>query len=644
MTLSQTALARARRLLHDHGQVAADLLDPFVARSWLRSRTAGLAPDEPRRDAPHLSAFELQQALERQRELLNHAAPVMDYLHAQTRDTGSLVVLADHRGLLLRSLGDAKFLNRAEQIALAPGASWHEQDRGTNAIGTALAEQVAVSVHGNEHYLDRNGFLTCAAAPVVAPDGRLVGVLDVSGEQHSRRLQTPGLVRAAAQMVENGLFQARHGHQLVVRFHVLAQALGTGVEGHLALTESGQIAGANMAAIALLGSDHPDIYGQPIEKWLDVRLAKLHAWGREQPPGVHTVEVRGGTLVQLRVDRPAPITLVAPSRGTPAPARDALAELDTGDPRLAEAVDRARRVASKPIALLIQGETGVGKELFARAVHDSGPRRTRPFVALNCAALPEPLIEAELFGYAAGAFTGARKAGSLGHIRQADGGTLFLDEIGDMPLGLQARLLRVLQERQVTPLGGARPIAVEFSLICATHRQLKQQVAAGLFRADLYYRIQGLPLTLPPLRERTDLAALMARILAEASPKRVVHVDPAVTLALAGYGWPGNVRELAGALHTACALLDYDDFVISWQHLPDELRSDLSPSHPIAAPATVPLRAEVPNNLRSLSDGAIRRVVATVQGNMSEAARRLGISRNTLYRRLKGIEGGAPPS
>ncbi|MFZ4579050.1 MAG: sigma-54-dependent Fis family transcriptional regulator [Myxococcota bacterium] len=644
MTLSQTAMTHARRLLHEHGQVATDLLDPFVARSWLRSRTAGLAPDEPRREVPHLSAFELQQALELRRELLTHAAPVVDYLRAQMRDTGSSVVLADHRGLLLRSLGDAKFLSRAEQVALAPGASWHEHDRGTNAIGTALAEQAAVSIHGREHYVDRHGFLTCTAAPILAPDGRVVGVLDVSGEQHSRRLQTPGLVRAAARMVENGLFHARHGHQLVLRFHVLVQALGTGAEGYLAISDSGQIAGANAAAIALLGAEHADIYGKHLEDWLDVRLARLHAWGREQPPGAHTVEVRGGALVQLRVDRPAPVAVAVPSRPTRLPARDALAELDTGDPRLAEAVERARRVANKPIALLIQGETGVGKELFARAAHDSGPRRRHPFVALNCAALPESLIEAELFGYAAGAFTGARKAGSLGHIRQADGGTLFLDEIGDMPLGLQARLLRVLQERQVTPLGGARPIAVEFSLICATHRQLKQQVAAGLFRADLYYRIQGLPLTLPPLRERTDLAALIVRILAEASPTRVVIVDPAVTTALAGYGWPGNVRELAGALHTACALLDDDEFVIGWQHLPDELRSDLSIIRPIALLDTVPLRGDAPSNLRSLSDSAIRRVVVTVQGNMSEAARRLGISRNTLYRRLKGLETGDPPA
>ena len=251
-------------------------------------------------------------------------------------------------------------------------------------------------------------------------------------------------------------------------------------------------------------------------------------------------------------DKPAPTkTLPAPveddTEDDTEPA-DALAALDSGDPALQQAIARARRVMDKPIPLLLQGESGVGKELFARAVHDSGPRRGQAFVALNCAALPEQLIEAELFGYRPGAFTGAAREGAPGRLREAHGGTLFLDEIGDMPLVLQARLLRVLQDRQVQPLGAGAAVTVDFQLLCATHRPLRQLVAEGRFREDLYYRLNGLSLSLPPLRERQDQAALVARLLAELSPQRRVHLDPTLAQAWSAYRWPGNVRQLHQAL------------------------------------------------------------------------------------------------
>ena len=238
-------------------------------------------------------------------------------------------------------------------------------------------------------------------------------------------------------------------------------------------------------------------------------------------------------------------------RGLP-PGDDALAQLDTGDVRWRNVADKVRRVLGKPIALLIQGESGVGKELFARAAHDSGPRRGKPFVAINCAAVPENLIEAELFGYAPGAFTGARRDGSPGRLREAQGGTLFLDEVGDMPLAMQARLLRVLQERQVCPLGGGQSVAVDFFLICATHCKLREATELGRFRSDLYYRINGLTVQLPPLRERSDFAVLSQRLLCDLNPQRRIHVAPELLVRLSAYTWPGNLRQYANALRTRC--------------------------------------------------------------------------------------------
>ena len=292
------------------------------------------------------------------------------------------------------------------------------------------------------------------------------------------------------------------------------------------------------------------------------------------------------------------------------------------------AVARARRVLDKPIALLLHGETGTGKEVFARAVHASGARRDAPFVAVNCAALPEGLIEAELFGYRPGAYTGACRDGAPGRIREAHGGTLFLDEIGDMPLAAQSALLRVLQDRQVVPLGGGKMVAVDFRLICATHRDLRAAIDSGSFREDLYYRLAGLTLTLPPLRERQDLRVLVVRTLAALEPGRELQVEPGLAESLQGYHWPGNLRQLHSVLRTACALLDEHDACIDWLHIDDALAAELRR----VSPALEEPVASV--ELRALAARTIRDTVSDSAGNLSAAARRLGISRNTLYRKL----------
>jgi transcriptional regulator with PAS, ATPase and Fis domain len=286
---------------------------------------------------------------------------------------------------------------------------------------------------------------------------------------------------------------------------------------------------------------------------------------------------------------------------------------------------------------LLQGESGVGKELFARACHDSGPRRQGPFVGVNCAALPETLIEAELFGYRAGAFTGAGRDGAPGKIREAQGGTLFLDEIGDMPLAMQARLLRVLQERQVCPLGGGKPVAVDFQLICATHRRLREEVDAGRFREDLYYRVNGLSVSLPALRERSDLDALVGSMLRDCAPHQEMRVAPEVMAAFARYRWPGNLRQLSNVLRTACALVDANEALIDWSHLPDDVAEELN--------RTAPARAvqDGDTDLRLQAERCVQQAVQSSQGNLSEAARRLGISRNTLYRKLRRISSDPDP-
>ncbi len=630
---ADTALRQARHLLIEHGELPPDeLVGPTVARSWRRCADAGLAPMGRLADAPHLDSFQFARTMGRRQELVAHARPVMEYLHAQTRDSGCLVLLADDLGVVLQTVGDADFLGRAERVALTQGASWHERHRGTNAIGTALAEARPVVVHGAEHYLDRNGFLTCAAAPISAPDGHWLGVLDISGDQRTRHPHTFGLVRAAAQMIENRMFDAQHGDALRLRFHALAEGIGTVVEGVVALSEDGWIVGANQSALALLGLCPADIRATPIGRVLQgMTPAALVEWGRRHGrQAMPVVQCSGGRLfVRVEPGRTSGRVFVPQPREE----TDAFSDLDTGDAQMKLAIDKARRVVGKPITLLLQGESGAGKELFAKAFHNSGPRRGKPFVAVNCATLPENLIEAELFGYVPGAFSGARKEGCPGRIRAAHGGTLFLDEIGDMPLPQQARLLRVLQEREVVPVGGCEPVAVDFTLVCATHRNLKAEMEANRFRADLYYRINGMTLMLPALRERSDFAALVSRILEQMAPKRALALDDSLAGALAAYAWPGNLRQLANALRTACALIDDDATILGWQHLPDDLAAELTAAPVRVAPSTAAvLNVE---NLQQMSEAAMARAITASGGNMSEAARRLGISRNTLYRRLR---------
>ena len=624
-------LRQARQRLLEGIDTPVAAINERVTRSWRRSMAAGLAPFHPH--APdNLPHPELRRVLALHRDLLGHSQPVMEYLFEQVRHSHSMVVLANRHGVLMHTLGDADFLGKAERVALLAGASWHEEQRGTNAIGTALAESCGIEIHGPEHYMARNDFLTCAAAPILSATGELLGILDISGDQRSHHPHTLGLVNTAARMIENRLLASHSPHLVRLHLHRQPEGIGTLAEGIVALSEDGWIMGANRQGLELLGLATSDIGATPITRVLDTRLDALLARSQQRPHEPVALHRRSGEPLFAQVQAPLrqkTLPSPAPAAATPAPA-DALQQLDTGDTAWRLAADKARRVVGKSIPLLLCGESGVGKELFAQAVHDSSPRRHRPLVAINCAAIPEHLIEAELFGYSPGAFTGARKEGSPGRIREADGGTLFLDEIGDMPLLMQTRLLRVLQERQVTPLGSGQPVKVDFALICATHQPLREAAEDGRFRSDLYYRINGLTLTLPPLRARSDFDALTTRLLHTLGAAPGVRLAPEVQTRLAAYPWPGNLRQYASALRTALALLDAGELVVDWQHLPDDLMDAVRHSPAVPAPAAVAGEKK----LADISRAAIQQAVQDSRGNLSAAARQLGISRQTLYRKL----------
>ncbi|MFC5300837.1 sigma-54-dependent Fis family transcriptional regulator [Azospira restricta] len=649
-------LAKARQLFFDRGDRPAELIDPMVLRSWERCRRFGLSEAEGHVGGESLDRATLHTEQERNHLLLRQSRPIMEQLYEQIRESGSMVILADQNGLILESVGDADFVSRADRVALMAGASWDENLRGTNAIGTTIAEEAPSAILGSEHFLEHNGFLTCCASPIFGADGRLIGVLDISSDYRNHQRHTLGLVRLSSQLVEKRLFESQHARDILVCFHSRVDYLGSPGEGMAAVSPDGQVLAINRAGLQLLGIRRVDAVRRDFSLVFETTLAGVIDRARRDPQAI--CEVPAGRdrtfFLRLRGQAPLPRALgrtyddlptAAPSRReaarTPALTLDTL---NTGDAQLQAAIDRSRRVLGRDIPILIQGESGAGKEIFAKAFHNSGPRRDGPFVALNCAAIPENLIESELFGYQGGAFTGARKEGAPGKIQQAHGGTLFLDEIGDMPLHLQARLLRVLQERSITPLGSTKAIQVDISLLCATHRRLREEVARGSFREDLYYRLNGLCITLPALRERGDIRQLAQRLAdLEAGQRAPVAFSERAMTAIERYAWPGNIRQMNNVIRVAIALLDENEALITESHLPEEL-FDAAPAATHAAPVAVPGDATAAGSyalpplagasLDEIGRQAALRALDAAGGNVSAAARQLGISRNTLYRKL----------
>jgi DNA-binding NtrC family response regulator len=301
-------------------------------------------------------------------------------------------------------------------------------------------------------------------------------------------------------------------------------------------------------------------------------------------------------------------------------------ELVSSSEAMRQVFKRIGLAANSDATALILGETGTGKELVARALHRNSGRATGPFVAVNCAAIPAELMESELFGHVKGAFTGAINE-RTGRFREADGGTLFLDEIGDMPLSTQAKILRVLQEREITPVGANRAQPVNVRIIVATHRDLPSAVKEGRFREDLWYRLQVVPLWLPPLRERLGDVLLLAehflRLLGGDSPKRL---SAAAARLLLAHSWPGNVRELRNAMERA-AILSHGP-VIEAEHI--GLQTAAAPTPGLDIDWEGPMAQAVAQLEREM----IVRALAATAGNRAEAARRLGLSRQQLYRKL----------
>jgi transcriptional regulator of acetoin/glycerol metabolism len=650
-----------RRGFHEEG-------NDLVTRSWSRCLNQyQLDPGRPREPVV-IASSALQSRRNQHADVIECARYEMTTLYQQLADAESAVVLTDTDGVIVHMVSSPEFAAEAEPMGLRAGGMWGEAEAGTNGMGTCLAAAHPISVRREEHFFSHFTQLTCSAVPVFDPSGEIIAVLDVTSRSSLMQQHVLVLLGMTARMIENRLIDKRFSNAHPLHFHSRPEFVYTLHEGKLAVGDDGRILAANRSALFQLGVQTMDeIRTQRIDDLFQTSLEDIVQ--RSLSSSFHpVVAYRANAALRFFAvaRRPAsdaatpararaggavaaPMAIEAGAEAFRAPLRTAAARAPGirtfKDARLVAHLDTARRVVARRTPVLLCGETGSGKEVFARAIHETSPHAEGAFVAVNCASLPETLIESELFGYKAGAFTGAQRSGRRGKILQADGGTLFLDEIADMPLELQARLLRVLDERQVTPLGTEETHPVDFQLVSASHQHLPSLVREGRFREDLYYRLAGIELDLPALRDRTDKRELIHDVLKDEGGSDCRLGEDAERVLMA-YPWPGNLRQLRHVLRSAAALADGK--TITREHLPSlAARPVPSPASAYALPAAAePAEAQgeaaasdAPpavklNPIQANERQVLLQMLEQHRWNVSNVAKALDVSRNTLYRKL----------
>jgi len=609
---SLSASNHVARVLSVANHVADVDASSRIANSWRRC-LVNHKLDPARQGPPQtFTEAEVRHAAEPMEETIRLAMPELDDLARALRDAGYCVNLADANATMLFSRlpgeADARmFLD----WKIYTGSNFAETFEGTNGLGTALAEEKPILVHRDEHFRAQWHMFSCAVAPLFDQAGRLAGAVNITScredlERTAHQLALAVTMQATRRM-EGAIFRAHFSNAWI------ATVPGDGGSGLIAYDDDRRVVGACRSARALLGlTDGMIASGIDVSRY--VRFDHQAVRGTDE-----LVELRradGSPLGQGHVAPPMRAKPLAARRDAPVDRFDALHRLAGRDPEMVKSVKRLGAVIDRDLPVLLQGETGVGKDVFARAIHAASNRARNNYVALNCAAMPESLIDAELFGYEAGAFTGARRDGSKGLIVQAHGGTLFLDEIGDMPIALQTRLLRVLENREVWPLGALKPVAVDIRLISATHRDLGGMVEEGSFRADLYFRLRGIALRLPALRERADRDDIIRQIAREEAPG--CRLSDEAWSQLVAYPYPGNMRQLRHVLRLAGCTAESGVITDADLDLP-------------------PFRTAEPD-LEAAERATIVEALRKHGGRVTEAARALRLSRATLYRKVKAMK------
>lgn len=638
-------IATAREKMQVSGNIIDGVVRPVIKDSWQR---CALNEVDPHTTNPKvgLSSAQLKELKREHCELLSASEIIMREAKELLAESGTIMHLVSPTGTILDYEGDPATLELANNHRLIPGASWTEQAEGTNAIGTALNIAAPVQVHAFEHYCDNVSRWTCSAAVIRDPfEKRLLGAVNISGLEHTLHDYCLALAVSGARRIEGQFAQMKLAKRDSLLGATIKYFASSCKDGVLLFDIDGKLIRSNPQAGRVLAARGIKINMTPYNPILT--LNSKGNYDNESAPVLDHIDkcwiepvMQQNKAIGYLAIIPLPSRHAGSSQGaisdTPPSHQAVLVDEDSGFSQLIgksssyiTAVDQAKRLSKAPIPVLLQGETGVGKELFARAMHEESSGKNGEFVALNCGGLSRDLLAAELFGHVEGAFTGARRGGMPGKIEAADGGTLFLDEIGEMPLDLQPMFLRVLQEAEICRVGETMPRKVNFRLIAATNRDLTQEVSEGRFRMDLFYRISSMTLNIPPLRERKGDVIILAQNIFNHLVKQ--HAAGAKRLSkpllelLEKHSWPGNIRELSNLITAAFFLSDEMELG------PGDLPSDLMNTQ-YAATAN---EDKGKNPLDMAEQEVIIRTIKEQAGNLTKVAKELSIAKSTLYAKLK---------
>jgi len=614
-------------------------VDSIISESWKRCKKYGV--DYLDGKGKKVSNIQYESIIEQNKELLMIAKPIMENLHNIVLGTHYVLVLTDKHGHIIEIIGDNIVRGEADKIRFNYGALWSEEAVGTNAIGTALAIDKPIQVIGEQHYCLSHHTWTCSATTVHDEKGNVIGCLNMSGDNNTAHIHTLGIVVAAAYTIEKQLALLRSNELIQTTFESTS-------DGIIIIDKNYKISKVNKRAVEILGLKNENIDKLDIREILidvnfdfDINFFEKKSiyftdWffsvnGVRVPCAVNIVsmianhEIIGFTLAfkETKYLHKA-VNKVTGNRAT-----YTFENIITGTPKMKQVIDSAEKMARTKGCILIEGESGTGKELFAHAIHNYSNYSKGPFVAVNCASLPKGLIESELFGYEKGAFTGALKEGNPGKFELANGGTIFLDEIGELPLELQAKLLRVLDNLTVTRIGGNYDIKLDVRIIAATNRNLLQEVQRKNFREDLYFRLNVFKLEIPPLRERiTDIrlcANYFLKNLNNQQPENTKKFSQEFIRDLENYKWIGNVRELQNIIERAFYLCD--EKVITGECLPDSIL--ICNNKPVYEIDTSII------SVKNIEKSNMIKMLLKCNKNVIQAGKNLNMSKSTIYRKIK---------
>ena len=632
------------------GETDTSVIRPIIADSWKRCKLAGVNPYS-KRPISTLNNKEIKALLEGNKHLIEVSWPILKMIGEMIRGSGFRVDLVDKDGYFLKILSDMEILEESKKLGSVIGANRSELVAGTNGIGIALSAGKSIQILGPEHYNIYHHNWTCSAAPIYEPSGNIAGVVNMSGNYRLLHKHTLGMVVSIANAIESALKTGEKVLELSINNKFLNTIIESISDGLIVINKKGEITHLNSIAGKILGKESHEAIGKPIDKLIRTNFSLLNIlnnrkgylekeiivtpfYGKESSQYLLTEKVvedsegESQGVTALFKEMKKVHRLVGGIIG--ANPRFNFLNIIGSNEKLKRAVNLAKVASVSSCKILIQGESGTGKEIFAQAIHNSSSRRDKPFIAINCAAIPRDLVESELFGYDEGAFTGAKRGGRPGKFEIAEGGTLFLDEIESMPLESQPKLLRVIESNQLTRVGGNKVIPIDVRIISSTNQDLLLAAKEGNFREDLYYRLNTVNVDIPTLRERKDDIPILVKYICGKIGRKLnknnIEIDKKALKVLCDYNWPGNIRELENVIESAILLSKNSKITIGV--IPENIKRFKSNKLYIKDDKGV-------NSLIDIEKEAIFKVLKEVKGNISKASRALGIDRSTLYRKIK---------